>query len=103
MGNSWGWNGKTLILKQGLSNIRRTSLYTKEKGIFTDTPKTKGSMRSVKMPPEVISILKRHRSDQSKEIFKLGDQWHYTDRLFTAWNGEPMNPNNPYDWLRIVL
>ena len=96
-----GLEWKDIDFETGVVNIRRTSLYTKEKGIFTDTPKTKGSMRSVKMPPEVISILKRHRSDQSKEIFKLGDQWHYTDRLFTAWDGKPMNPNNPYDWLEL--
>lgn len=75
-GELLGLEWKDLDFETGVVNIRRTSLYTKEKGIFTDTPKTKGSMRSVKMPPEVISILKRHRSDQSKEIFKLGDQWH---------------------------
>lgn len=99
-GELLGLEWKDIDFETGVVNIRRTSLYTKEKGIFTDTPKTKGSMRSVKMPPEVISILKRHRSDQSKEIFKLGDQWHYTDRLFTRWNGEPMDTETPYNWLK---
>lgn len=49
---------------------------------------------------EVMDVLKRHRSEQSRNIFRLGDQWHDTDRLFTRWNGEPMNTETTYNWLK---
>lgn len=99
-GEILGLEWKDIDFASGVVSIRRTSLYTKEKGIFTDTPKTKGSARSVKLPPEVIDLLRRYRSEQSREVFQVGDQWHYTDRLFTMWNGEPVAPDTPARWLR---
>lgn len=99
-GELLGLEWKDIDFETGVVNIRRTSLYTKEKGIFTDTPKTKGSMRSLKLPLEVVDLLKRYRSEQSREVFSVGDQWHYTDRLFTMWNGEPLAPDTPARWLK---
>ncbi|RGQ32833.1 site-specific integrase, partial [[Clostridium] leptum] len=56
-------------------SIRRTSQYIKERGIYTDTTKTKGSLRSLKLPASVIDLLRQHKIEQSKERLKLGDQW----------------------------
>lgn len=72
---------------------------TKSRGIFTDTTKTAGSLRSLKLPACVFDILKKHRTAQAQERLLLGDQWKNSDRLFVSWNGEPLNPNNPYNWL----
>ena len=80
-------------------SIRRTSQYIKERGIYTDTTKTKGSLRSLKLPASVIDLLRQYKIEQSKERLKLGDQWVNTDRLFVAWNGYPLNPNTPLNWL----
>jgi len=35
------------------------SLYTKERGIFTNTTKTKGSQRTLKLPTSVFKLLRR--------------------------------------------
>lgn len=99
-GELLGLEWKDIDFENNVVSIRRTSLYTKEKGIYTDTPKTKGSMRSLKFPGEVIDLLRRYRSEQNQERFRLGDQWNFTDRLFTKWNGLPMNPETTYNWLK---
>lgn len=84
----------------GIISIRRTSLYTKEKGVFTDTTKTARSQRTLKLPPGVFEVLKKHRAAQAEERLRLVDVWHDTDRLFVNWDGQPMHPNTPYHWLR---
>ena len=67
---------------------------------FTDTPKTKQSRRTLKMPSHVMDALKDFKAwqDTQKEIW--GGSWVDTDRLFTQPNGEPMNTNKPYNYLR---
>lgn len=98
-GELCGLEWKDIDFETGVVSIQRTSYYTKEKGIFTDTTKTKGSQRSLKLPDEVMQILRRYRIEQAQQRLKCGDKWVDRDRLFTAWNGEPINPNTPYSWL----
>jgi len=99
-GELLGLEWKDIDFKDHIISIRRTSLYTKEKGIFTDTTKTARSQRTLKLPFAVFEVLKRHRAAQSEERLKLGDVWHGSDRLFVNWDGKPMHPNTPYHWLR---
>lgn len=81
-------------------SIRRTSLYTKERGIFTDTTKTKGSQRTLKLPASVFTLLRRYRAEQAQQRLLLGDRWTAGDRLFTNTDGGFMHPNAPYKWLK---
>lgn len=81
-------------------SICRNSLYTKEKGIYTDTVKTNGSNRVLKLPDGVFDLLKQYHNWQMQQRFNLGSQWIYTDRLFTQWNGKAMHPNTPDEWLK---
>ena len=80
--------------------ISRTSNYrNKETGIYTSSPKTKTSCRTLSVPPDILQLVKRLRAEQIEQMFKCGDNWHDTDRLFITWCGEPMHPNTPYTWL----
>ncbi|WP_296581152.1 tyrosine-type recombinase/integrase, partial [Ruminococcus sp.] len=78
--------------------MRRTSNYTADKGIYTDTTKTKKSQRSQKFPEYVMDMLKELKAEQDKERIRLGDKWIETDRLFVKWDGRPMHNNTPYFW-----
>lgn len=80
-------------------HINRTSQYTKSRGVFTDTTKTAGSIRFLKLPACVFDVLKKHRADQAQERLLMGDQWQEGTRLFVSSYGEPMHPNTPYHWL----
>lgn len=48
----------------------------------------------------VIDVLKEYREWQDSEIRRLGSKWNETDRLFTKWDGRPMNLQSPYGWLK---
>ncbi len=81
-------------------SIRRTSLYTKERGIFTDTTKTRGSQRTLKLPASVFTVLRRYRAEQAQQRLLMGNRWTAGERLFTNADGGLMNPNTPYGWLK---
>ena len=95
-----GLEWKDIDFETGIVHIQRTSNYTKAKGIYTDTTKTETSVRFIKLPPEVLEILEQFRAEQEKEKDRLGSKWIENDRLFTKWNGMPMNPQTPYGWLK---
>lgn len=99
-GEILGLEWKDINFETGLVSINRTALYSSDKGHYTDTPKTKGSIRSLKLPQNVMFILKKHQNEQFSQRLKIGDQWHETDRLFTTWNGKQMDGATPYNWLK---
>lgn len=99
-GELLGLEWKDIDWKSNVISVRRTSNYTAEKGIYTDTTKTKKSQRSLKFPPVVMDLLRAYKVEQDEEREKLGSKWGDYDRLFVKYNGEPMNNNTPYFWFR---
>ena len=97
-GELLGLEWKDIEWDTGVISVRRTSNYTAEKGIYTDTTKTKKSLRSLKFPQFIIDMLKAYKKEQDAERMRLGSKWVDHDRLFVKWNGEPMNNNTPYFW-----
>ena len=81
--------------------IRRNSQYRNSStGVYTTLPKTKGSIRCLKLPDEIIDLLPKLKAEQEELKRNVGDNWVEYYRLFTTWNGEPMRPNRPYTWLQ---
>lgn len=99
-GEILGLEWKDIDFDTGVVSINRTALYSSKLGHYTDTPKTKGSIRSLKLPQCVMDVLKAHQNEQNSHRLKIGDQWHATDRLFTTWNGLPMDGSTPFNWLK---
>ena len=99
-GEMLGLEWKDIDYQNCIISVHRTSNYTIEKGIYTDTTKTKKSQRSLKFPQFIMDLLKEFQAEQNIEIERLGNKWEDNDRLFTKWDGKPMNPHTPYWWLR---
>jgi len=99
-GEVMGLEWKDIDFDTGVLSICRTSQYTKERGIFTDDVKNQSSRRAMKLPENIIDLLREYKAWQTGESVKLGDRWTDTDRLFTLWDGTPMSPNSPYFWLQ---
>ncbi|MBQ7009651.1 MAG: site-specific integrase [Ruminococcus sp.] len=97
-GELLGLEWKDIDWEHNVISVRRTSNYTADKGIYTDTTKTKKSQRSLKFPPMVMDLLKEYKSEQDEEKVKLGSKWIDYDRLFVKYDGRPMNNNTPYFW-----
>lgn len=81
-------------------SVRRTSNYTSERGIYTDTTKTKKSQRSQRYPQFLFDLLKAYKDEHDAERERLGSKWIDHDRLFVKWNGLSMNNGTPYLWLK---
>lgn len=95
-----GFEWSDVDFENRLISVRRVSLYTTGKGVFTDTPKTQGSIRTSKLPQNVLAKLHRLRISQLEQRLKIGDQWIDNNRLMTTWNGKPLHPNTPPKQLR---
>ena len=95
-----GLEWKDIDFENNIISIKRTSNYTSERGIYTNTTKTKRSKRVLKISPYIMGILKDLKDEQDEEALRLGDKWIESDRLFVKWNGEPMNNQIPYGWLK---
>lgn len=99
-GEVMGLEWKDIDLDSGKCSIVRTSLYQgKNTGVYTTTPKTKNSRRTLIIPDELITQLRLLLEEQNEQRIKCGDQWQESDRLIISWNGTPMHPNSPYYFL----
>lgn len=98
-GELLGLEWKDVDFENNIISVRRTSCYTPDRGVYTDTTKTRLSQRTLKFPQALMDMLREHKEEQDNEALKLGDKWIETDRLFTKENGEPQHPNTTYHWL----
>ena len=60
-GELLGLEWKDFDWDNNLMTVVRTSEWTKERGIYTDTPKTKSSRRILKLPDELMQELKEYK------------------------------------------
>lgn len=97
-GEIMGLEWSDINFEEGIIEIKRTSLYTKEYGIFEDETKTKSSVRAAYIPKEVVKLLKEYKMEWNTNKAKAKDKWHETDRLFVQWNGLPMHPDTISQW-----
>ncbi|MCL2634961.1 MAG: site-specific integrase [Oscillospiraceae bacterium] len=94
-GELCGLEWRDICFDKQIMSVNRTSNYTNVDGVFTDTPKTKSSYRTIRISSEMVGLLTHYKQFQADYAKDLGDKWIDTDRLFTAWDGEPMFPNTP--------
>lgn len=81
-------------------HIENSILYSPDRGIYQDTPKTETSIRWIALPLETMQLLRRYRAWQLEERLRLGE--YYTDLgfVFTQDNGQPMHPDSVTDWMQ---
>lgn len=99
-GEACGLEWSDIDLDNGIVDINKSSLYLPEKGIYDDDTKNATSRRVIKLPSPAVDALKALKVYQAQERLKLGDQWHNTDKVFTAWNGKPIHPDTVTGWFK---
>lgn len=97
-GELCGLEWKDIDFDKKIIDIRRSSQYLPKIGVFTKEPKNKSSIRAFKLPDSVFDMLKAYKSFQTAERLKLANLWVGSDRLFTNWNGKPLNPDVLTRW-----
>ena len=80
--------------------ICNSILYTSDKGIYEDTPKTERSKRFISVPAETISLLKQYKVMQTHEQLRLGSYFNNQHYVFTQSNGKPLHPDSVTDYLK---
>ncbi len=78
--------------------IRRSSQYLPDRGIYEDGVKNDTSDRVMKISPSAVEDLKIWRVWQREHAFEMGDRWHSSDRLFTTDEGLPLHPDVLTSW-----
>ena len=82
-GELLGLTWSDIDFKASSITINKSVAYTAEKGTYTKAPKTSSGNRTINLPPANMALLKKLRSEQHKNMLRLG----------TAWEGD-MNFNN---------
>jgi integrase len=62
-------------------------------------PKTDRSRRTVPLPPTVVAMLRKHRTEQKSERLRAGNQWTDSGLVFTTEFGGPVDPRS---FLRVI-
>ena len=99
-GEALGLEYKDINFETSVLSICRTSNYHQGYGVYTDTPKTKSSYRSLYIQPKIVGLIKLLKTQQEQQANDCGNLWVETDRLFIKWNGQPLHPSAPYKWLK---
>ena len=99
-GEALGLEYKDINFETSVLTICRTSNYHQGYGVYTDTPKTKSSYRSLYIQPKIVGLIELLKTQQEQQAKDCGDLWVETDRLFIKWNGQPLHPSAPYKWLK---
>ena len=81
-------------------HIVNSILYSVDRGIYEDTPKTETSVRWVTLPGETMALLRSWRMQQDGDRLKLGDYYHDQGFVFAQDTGEPMHPDSVTDWMK---
>ena len=79
--------------------ISNNILYTPDRGIYEDTPKTDTSKRYVTLPTETMQLLKQYKTWQAAERLRLGEYYQEHGFVFSQDNGSPMHPDSVTDWM----
>lgn len=99
-GEALGLEFGDIDLKRSIMSISRTSNYHVGYGIYTDTPKTESSYRTLLIQPKIVNMIKQLKAERKQQAINCGDQWIENDRLFVNWQGKPLSPNIPHKWLQ---
>ena len=75
-------------------------MYSTERGVYEDTPKTATSDRFISLPGETMQLLRQYRAWQSGERLRLGEYYENQNFVFSQDNGKPMHPDSVTDWLK---
>lgn len=84
-------------------HIMKSNYKLKKQPIFTKTPKTRESIRSITIPNFCISLLKKWRCEQTLQIPAVINTNNIGNWVFTQKNGNPMHPCTPTYWFNKFL
>lgn len=74
-------------------------LYSPDRGIYEDTPKTSTSIRYITLPADTMHLLRQYKVWQTADRLRKGEYYQYRGFVFAQDNGNPMHPDSVTDWM----
>jgi len=84
--------------KENTITIDMNVLYTKDRGVYTDTTKTEASNRVITIPSELIMLIKQYKREYNSIRMALIDKWHNENFVFVQETGMAMHPDSLTDY-----
>ena len=88
-GELLGLDWDDLDFKNQMVSIDKSLQYVAGKGVFTKCPKTKASVRTIKLSTKIFQILSEYKLWQKGQKLKSEDKWKESRFVFTAVDGNP--------------
>lgn len=85
--------------ENGQIHIDCTLLYAGDRGVYEGSPKTRDSVRMIKLPEETMALLAEYRQWQQALKEELGERWEESPYVFPGERGGRMNPSQLGNWL----
>lgn len=93
------WDKRVLKVRRKLERVKGTGLVLSE-------PKSKKSVRAVRVPPQLLDALRQHQQQQRHERMAAGPLWHrgaFDGLVFTTELGTPIDRHNDRrSWIALL-
>lgn len=76
------------------SSVSTTTAINTKRQTILQSPRTESGKRTIPLPENVVSVLKRWRIKQLREKLKLGKSYTNSGRAFTSTTGTPLEQRN---------
>lgn len=97
-GEMCGLEWSDIDYERKIISIDKNVVYTKETGVYEDTPKTNSSIRGIKVSDYVIELLDEYKKWQNEQRGILGSKWGDSQKIFTNDSGYPLHPTSVSSW-----
>lgn len=97
-GEIMGLDWSDIDFEKKTLEVKKSSQYLPSHGVFLKDPKNESSKRILTLPTTTILLLLDFKAYQEESKSNAGDKWKESDRIFTAWNGEPAHPDTISGW-----
>ena len=95
-----GLEWKDIDFENEIISINKNTMYVNGFGIITKTTKNNSSTRIIRLPSNLVSLLKEYKVWWDEEKSRHGDLWEKTDRLFVQNCGKDMSNATISNWLK---
>ncbi|WP_169951414.1 site-specific integrase [Microbispora sp. H11081] len=102
-GEALGLRWDDVDLDNGVLRVRQALQRQKGEGLKLVPLKTQRSRRTIRLPENLVKVLKEHRAEQAAECLAAGTAWNNPRGLvFTTHIGTAIEPENLYRHFRAV-
>jgi len=98
LGEIMGLEWSDIDFKKKEVTINKANQYLPELGVYTKSPKTASSYRTISIPDSVVELLEEYKVWYNGQKKLCGELWNNSGKLFVQDNGNPMYPDTLSKW-----